>query len=61
MCASSPLGALVILFLTVFEFPVHDVADHRGGDQTQKLEHAKDGRVDTHWETDDSTETSVII
>lgn len=48
MFVSSPLGTFVILILTVFESPVHDVADHRRGDQTQKLEHAKDGRVDAH-------------
>lgn len=44
----SPLGNFVILVLAVFELPVHDVANHRRGDQTQKLEHAKDGCVDTH-------------
>lgn len=38
----SPLGHLVILVLAVFESPVHDVADHRGSDQTQKLQDAKD-------------------
>lgn len=48
MYVSSPLGTFVILILAVFESPVHDVADHRRGDQTQKLEHAKDGRVDAH-------------
>lgn len=44
----SPLGNFVILVLAVFELPVHDVANHRRGDQAQKLEHAKDGCVDTH-------------
>lgn len=47
-CASSPLCNLLIIVLAVFEPPVHDVANHRRGDQTQKLEHAKDGRVNTH-------------
>lgn len=38
----SPLGTFVILILAVFESPVHDVANHRGSDQTQKLQDAKD-------------------
>lgn len=56
MCASSPLDALVAVVLAVFEPPVHDVANHGRGDQTQKLEHTKDGRVDAHCETDGSAE-----
>lgn len=44
----SPLGTFVIVVLAGFESPVHDVANHRGGDQTQELEDAKDGRVDAH-------------
>lgn len=48
MCASPPLVTLVTVVLAVFELPVHDLADHRRGDQTQKLEHAKDGRVNAH-------------
>lgn len=44
----SPLGALGAVLLAVFELPVHDVADHGGGDQAQQLEHAEDGGVDAH-------------
>lgn len=44
----SPLGLLVFVILTVFESPVHDIANDRRGDQTQKLEHTKDGRIDAH-------------
>lgn len=49
--ACSPFNALVVLILALFEFPIHDVTNDRRGDQTQKLEHAKDGGVDAHWET----------
>lgn len=43
-----PFYSLVVLILAVFEPPVHNVANHRRGDQTQELEHAKDGGVHTH-------------
>lgn len=43
-----PLDTLVAVVLAVFQLPVHDVADHRRGDQAQELEHAEDGRVDAH-------------
>lgn len=48
MLLPSPLDAFVILVLALLEPPVHDVTDDRRGDQTQQLEHAKDGRVDAH-------------
>lgn len=52
----SPLDAFVVLVLALLEPPVHDVANHRRGDQTQQLEHTKDGSVDAHWGTDSSAE-----
>lgn len=61
MRLSSPLDTFLVLILAVFQLPVHDVANHGRGDQTQKLEHAKDGRVDAHWEIDDSTDRVIMF
>lgn len=56
MFSLSPLDAFVVLVLALLEPPVHDVANHRRGDQTQQLEHTKDGGVDAHWGTDSRAE-----
>lgn len=51
-----PAYALVGVFLlgllrgvfTLLQPPVHDVADDRGREQAEQLEHPKDGGVEAH-------------
>lgn len=44
-------GFLVLVsIITLFELPVHDLADHRSGHQAKQLQDAEDGGVQTHWE-----------
>lgn len=37
--------------LTLFQLPVHHIADDGGRQQTKELQHAEYGGVDAHWET----------
>lgn len=50
--SSDPLAARLLLLLpivTLFQLPVHDLANHRGGQEAEQLQHAKDGRVQADW------------
>lgn len=38
-----------LLLFTLLHLPVHDVSNQRTCDQTQQLQRAEDGRVETHW------------
>lgn len=42
------LCARVALRVTLLHLPVHDVSNERTGDQTQQLQGAEHGRVETH-------------
>lgn len=41
-------GFLLLLpVVTLLQLPVHDLANHRGGQEAEQLQHAKDGGVQT--------------
>lgn len=47
-------GLLLLLLLPVVTFlqlPVHDLANHGGGQEAEQLQHAKDGGVQADWES----------
>lgn len=41
---------LLLPVVTLLQFPVHDLTNHRGGEQAEQLQDAKDGRVQADWE-----------